>query len=314
VVLGDRGARDGERSARRGDGGARRLGALGRILRRAWRHPGYALHVLGVLVLRPRLLLDALRRGWRPALLQYCGRLQPQVARLLSPYEAGFFGQVFLFDEYEVGRLALPAAPTVVDVGANVGLFTWRVQTLRPRARVLALEPEADNYERLEAVFASLGVRGQARRQACGRSPGTATLFLRNSVTHSLDPGWHTDLDRGAGTETVEVVTLDAACAEAGFRQIDLLKVDVEGAEVEVLAGATEVLAHTRHVVLEYHSAERRAACRALLEANGFRCREKRFFGVHAQGDGQDEGLLLCSRPGRAEPATGAHPALAARR
>ena len=244
------------------------------MLGRARRHPGYALHVLGALLARPGLGLDALRRGWRPALLRCCASLQPEVARLLTPYEAGFFGQVFLFDEYEVGGLRLPRSPVVLDIGANVGLFSWRVQACRPAARVVAFEPAGSNYERLRAVFAALRVDGEARHQACGREAGTATLFLRNSVTHSLDPGWHRDLDLGAGSETVEVITVDGACAGAGITTVDLLKVDVEGAELQVLQGASATLRRTGHIVLEYHTEELRAPYRALLEAAGFHCRQ----------------------------------------
>jgi FkbM family methyltransferase len=270
----------------------RGLGRLVRLLGRALRHPGYALWVLGVLALRPRLLLQAVRRGWQLALHAHCARLQPAAADLLTPYEAGFFGQVFLFDEYEVGRLPLPPAPVVVDVGANVGLFSWRVCAYRPDASVLAFEPQSHNHARLCRLFEVLGIRGEACRQACGAAPGSATLYLRSSVTHSLRPDWHPDLDVGAGVEEVQVTTLDGECARRGLAQIDLLKVDVEGAEVEVLAGARAVLERTRFVVLEYHSPDRRAQCLQLLRTAGFRCRDKRFWGSGGGG----EGLLLCAR------------------
>jgi FkbM family methyltransferase len=277
-----------------------------RLLGRALRHPRYALSVLASLAARPQLLVTALRRGWRHALASEVRRLCPGAADLFTPYEAGFFAQVFLFDEYEVGRLPLPAAPVVVDVGANVGFFSWRVHALRPEARILAFEPAADNWRRLERLFALLGVHGEACRQACGAEPGSAALFLRTSVTHSLLPGWHAELDFGAGTERVEVVTLDAACDGRGIARVDLLKVDVEGAEVQVLEGARAVLGCTRHVVLEYHSAAARDACHRTLRAAGFRCRVKRFWGVRAgETTAEEEGLLLCTRPATAPTSAG---------
>lgn len=279
--------------------GARRWWRAGlRLLGRSLRHPRYALHVLTCLLLRPSLLFAAARRGWRAAMLGWCARLCPEVAALITPYEAGFFGQVFLFDEYEVGRLRLPTAPVVIDVGANVGFFSWRVHACRPRARIVALEPASANWRRLTRVLAALGATAEPLRQACGREAGSAVLFLRNSVTHSLDPAWHRDLDAGAGTETVEVVTLDGVRDRLGLDGVDLLKVDVEGAEVQVLEGARDTLQHTRHVALEYHTPQARAECLAILRAAGFRCREKRFWGVRAGAPGGDEaeGLLLCAR------------------
>lgn len=264
------------------------------MLGRICRHPRYALTVLWAVIIRPRLILGSLRRGWRAALLAECSALCPEAAELFSPYEAGFFGQVFLFDEYEIGRLPLPPAPVVCDVGANVGFFSWRVHAVRPGATVLAFEPASANASRLQRVFALQGINGEVCPVACGRESGMATLYLRNSVTHSLDPAWHTDLDRGSGSEEVALTTLDAECDRRGLAGIDLLKIDTEGAEVDVLVGASGILAQTRFVVLEYHSIDGRAECLRILQTAGFRCREKSFWGL-APGS-SDEGLLLCSR------------------
>ena len=290
------------KTRRRGLQLGRILGRLGRLLLRAARHPRYALFVAATLLGRPALLAGALRGRWRSALLAHCARLNPVAADLITPYEAGFFGQVFLFDEYEVGRLRLPVAPVVLDVGANVGFFSWRVRAVRPKASVVAFEPQSDNHARLTRMFEAAGIRGEACRQACGAEPGSATLYLRNSVTHSLQADWHTDLDAGAGSEQVPVTTLDGECARRGIQAVDLLKIDTEGAETLVLRGASRILRRTRYVVLEYHSPELRAECLRILTAAGFRCREKSFWGIVASQQG-GEGLLLCARAAEAQPA-----------
>ncbi len=281
---------------------ARLRAAVGRVAR----HPVYATSVaLGVLR-RPRLVREALRRGWRAALLGEAVRRCPAAGDLISAYEAGFFGQVYLFDEYEVARLPLPPRPTVLDVGANVGFFSWRAAEARPGARILAFEPESGNHARLAALLHALGIAAETPRCAVGARAGAATLYLRNSVTHSLQADWHRDLDAGAGTERVDVTTVDAECARRGIEAIDLLKIDTEGAEADVLAGAVEMLPRTAHVVLEYHSPERRDACLALLRAAGFRCRHKAFWGLGAAGGA--EGLLLCRRAGPRAGAAAARP------
>ncbi len=277
---------------------ARRLALVRRLARRVVRHPAYALHVLRVLLGNPRLLLRALRHGWRTALLDHCQRLTPDLAGILTRYDAGFFAQVFLFDEYEVERLPLGPTAQVLDVGANIGLFSWRVGRSHPGARILALEPQSENCVRLRQVAAATGIQVEVCPCACGAFAGTARLYLRSSVTHSLDPAWHLDLaDQGAArrSEQVEVTTVDAVCDRRGLEGIDLLKVDVEGAEVDVLRGASAMLARTRFVVLEYHSPDRRAACIELLRTAGFRCRDKSFWGLAAGNEG--EGLLLADRP-----------------
>ncbi len=187
----------------------------------------------------------------------------------------------------------------MLDVGANIGLFSWRVARSHPGARILALEPQSENCARLRQLVAATGIDAQVYPGACGASAGRATLHLRSSVTHSLDPAWHLDLAEGgaaARSEQVEVTTVDAVCDRQGIERIDLLKVDVEGAEVDVLRGAHAMLPRTRFVVLEYHSPDRRAAAAALLTAAGFRYRDKSFWGLAAGNEG--EGLLLAARPG----------------
>ncbi|MBU6423753.1 MAG: FkbM family methyltransferase [Chloroflexi bacterium] len=66
----------------------------------------------------------------------------------------------------------------------------------------------------------------------------------------------------------VEVRTLDSLLEAE--RRVDLLKIDTEGAEVEVLAGAASTLRRTGRVVLEWHSPALRAAARTLLAEGGF--------------------------------------------
>ncbi len=258
---------------------------------RVLRAPRYTLGLLWVAIRHPRLVLDGLRNGWRPALLRYCTGLAPELEGAFTRYEAGFFGQVFVFDEYEVSRLRLPGSPVVIDVGANVGFFTWKVHSLRPSARIFACEPQSDNLRRLRSVYQALHIDGAVCPEACGKADGEATLYLHSSVTHSLDPEWHSDLGSGT-TETVPVTTLDKLCGSRGIQGVDLLKIDTEGAEVDVLSGALDTLRHTRYVVLEYHSPELKEQCLRLLTAAGFHCRCKTFWGLGEGG----EGLLLCAR------------------
>ncbi|MDA8393056.1 MAG: FkbM family methyltransferase [Actinomycetota bacterium] len=253
-------------------------------------HPRYTATVGRTLLQHPRLVVLAARKGSRPALLAECDRLYPGPRGSFSSYEAGFWGQVFLFDEYEVSSLDLGHRPLVVDVGANVGFFSWRVAASHPGARVVAFEPQGENFDRLRQLFEDVGIEGETVDAACGDHEGSATLYLRNSFTHTVEPSMHPDMD--SGSDSVKMVTLDGHMAGRRWGEpVALMKIDVEGAEVQVLRGAGETLSRTANVVLEYHSDQSLRECSAILTASGFTCRPKRYW-----GGAPGEGLLLCRR------------------
>jgi FkbM family methyltransferase len=73
---------------------------------------------------------------------------------------------------------------------------------------------------------------------------------------------------RTGATQVVSVVRLDDYCESVGVDRVDVLKLDVEGYEINVLEGAPQTLAHTRVVVMEWHSPDRaQRADRLLVQA-----------------------------------------------
>lgn len=263
------------------------------ILAHVARSPSASAYVAWVSLRSLALLGEAVAHGQRAALLAVCEGTTPVLRGLFSEYEAGFWAQVFLYDEYCVRRARLAPGALVLDIGANVGFFSWRAFACQPRATVVAVEPEPANLAVLHQVFERLAIAGEVVEAACADRDGTATLHLRTSVTHSLDPDHHPELDAGTSLP-VAVTRLDSWMAARGWahRPVDLLKVDVEGSEVEVLVGASATLRRTRRVVLEYDGAERRRACRLLLADAGLACRQRAYFGPA----GGDSGLLFAER------------------
>jgi FkbM family methyltransferase len=136
-------------------------------------------------------------------------------------------------------------ARTVVDAGANIGAAVAFFKTLRPDAIVHAYEPDPHTFRKLERNVGDMpGVT--LHRTAIGGEDGLATL-------HSSPNSWDSSLVVGAGGG-VEVACrqLQTARREAGLERIDLLKLDVEGAEFDVLAdgGALDGI---RAIVAELH-------------------------------------------------------------
>lgn len=144
----------------------------------------------------------------------------------------------------------LRAGMTVLDVGANVGELTVLFSRLvGDGGAVHAFEPTRA-ADRLETACAALGRRNVVvNRVAVGATAGRATLHVYDDEHLSWSSFVERPLaDYGLDVSPpeaieVDVVALDDYCAAAGVDRVDLLKIDVEGAEVGVLRGARGLLA-----------------------------------------------------------------------
>ncbi|MDB5592966.1 MAG: hypothetical protein JWR86_3491 [Enterovirga sp.] len=149
-------------------------------------------------------------------------------------------------------RENLPRDGVMIDVGANIGLTTLTAARYIPGGRILAVEASPRNCTALRDNLARHGV-GIATVCACaaGDRAGHVSFFENSAYGHVVT---------GAGMAAVPSVeqrlaTVDDLVAEHGLTRVDLIKIDVEGFEQEVLAGATATLDRFRPAVfLEFNS------------------------------------------------------------
>ncbi len=146
-----------------------------------------------------------------------------------------------VFEAGPIGRLRayVPEGGFVIDVGANVGFFTERfARWVGAEGRVLALEPEARNHAELCRRLAAkrLAERVDARRAVADAASGTAHLVINPD-----HPGDHRIGEAG---EPVAALAIDEL-VPSGCR-VSLIKIDVQGAELRVLAGAAGTIARDR--------------------------------------------------------------------
>lgn len=175
-----------------------------------------------------------------------------------------------------VGRYRLPAEVVatvvpgdwVVDCGANIGIITSQLcAAVGPTGAVWACEPVPANVRRLESLKAANGISQlTVIARAIGAEPGTAVIGLPPpgrsgwaSITKSFGMADHTE---------VPVDTLDRlATTSPPGRRLRLLKIDVEGYEFEVVAGAAELLAtHTPLIYCEFNDVLLRDRGRSSVE------------------------------------------------
>jgi len=142
---------------------------------------------------------------------------------------------------------------TVLDIGANVGATALYFARLFPNASVYAFEPAPDNFRVLERNIAnSSRIRGF--NFALGAADATLELFASDNPVNFGGYSLH-----AAGSDTskrirIPVRNVATVLAELSLRNIDVIKVDTEGAEWDILtAFPEEVLRTARYITGELH-------------------------------------------------------------
>ncbi|HXX01472.1 MAG TPA: FkbM family methyltransferase, partial [Candidatus Acidoferrales bacterium] len=141
-----------------------------------------------------------------------------------------------------------------IDVGANDGYYTlFAARRIGPSGLVIAFEPSTRERINLRRNLKRNRLEN-VRVAACalGAATGDAELHLAHGVHaghNTLGKFAHDDVV-GASLERVDVVTLDQISVDFGLQKIDFVKIDVEGAEASVVAGARKVLSKMRPLML----------------------------------------------------------------
>jgi FkbM family methyltransferase len=153
--------------------------------------------------------------------------------------------------------LQIDQAGWIVDVGANHGDFSHAASACFPSARCLLIEPLPRLHGELEKRCQSSREHWFLEKCALGATNCVMPLYVAQDDAIGSLAGFSEEyvaVNAGAKPSNqleCKVRTLDEVAAQHGIAAIDLLKIDVEGFEFEVLAGAREALAKTKALVVE---------------------------------------------------------------
>ena len=160
-------------------------------------------------------------------------------ASFLSAYYTIFCRQTYRF------RTENPA-PTILDCGANIGLSVLYFAREYPQSQILAFEPDT-------AIFGVLQDNAQVNQLShvilMNKAVWDATGTL-SFAPEGADSGRLVEDANESGTYTVATINL----RDYLDRPIDLLKLDIEGAETRVLANCQDMLGNVHNLFVEYHS------------------------------------------------------------
>jgi FkbM family methyltransferase len=185
--------------------------------------------------------------------------------------------EIFVAGCYEMGEL--PPAPHILDIGANIGLATTYFRRRYPDAHIVAVEADPESFALLQRNVAHHAV---LHNVAVGSDAGEVQIYRRAGKPGRLTAS----LDAELGGDSGALITATPLSALITGR-VDLLKMDIEGAEHRTLAdlAATGHFAQIDRIVVELHRSPRDPRrveeTLDLLRGHGYTCAVK----VPAQSD-----------------------------
>ena len=162
--------------------------------------------------------------------------------RMEYPDELIWVNQIMeIFGQDCYGVNGLPEKCYVIDGGANIGSFSLYLKWLRPKANVVAVEPSSENLKYLRGNLAKNGA-GDVEILPMALAGKSGTTSIGGTASDAMRTGHR-------GLEHVEAISLKDIIQ----MPVDLLKLDIEGAEYDVICSSDDILSLVRRVVIEYH-------------------------------------------------------------
>lgn len=193
------------------------------------------------------------------------GNLRHPVLARRASSDIHVFHQVFVDRDYAcVEHLREPRF--IVDLGANVGYTSAYFLSRFPNCRVLALEPDPDNFALLQRNLQPYGNRARALQRAVWWR--AQTLQFKQRAIKGEEWGRSLGEETGSGDDDlVPSITMDMIFEDSKEPRISILKVDIEGAEKELFSHDASWLDLVDNVVIELHGEECRRAFFAAAES-----------------------------------------------
>ena len=205
----------------------------------------------------------------KPVLLQVNqpGVSSPVYLRVPSS-DVRVFTQIFIKNEYKFDVNRDPEF--IVDAGANIGFASIYFANQFPNARILAIEPEKENFEilvkntepypNIEPIFGALWSE-RVEVDVVDRGLGNWGFMIEATSSDRISPG--------PSHQKVQGMTVDMILERYGIRQISILKLDIEGAELEVFRNSSSWIDKVDSLIIELHEHMRPGCNRSFYSATG---------------------------------------------
>lgn len=185
----------------------------------------------------------------------------PDIASFLSAYKEIFVEEIYAFNSDS-------ESPIILDCGSNIGLSVFYFKGIYPSSKIYAFEPDPGIFRVLEKNILDNGISNVELINKAIWSSETTLQFS----SEGADGG---RIDTGNDTNLVSVKSAKLSRYLEQIDKVDFLKIDIEGAEVEVINECIDFLKNVSFIFIEFHSFSNRkqffGKMISLLEEIGFR-------------------------------------------
>jgi FkbM family methyltransferase len=208
-----------------------------------------------------RLPSNPIRDGW-----QQQGPERNMSLRIKQPFEAVVCLRENTFDFITLEEVVLeqvyraipkhvPRCQRIIDLGANIGLTCLYLAACYPTARIAAVEPLLQNYTLLTKNVADLIKAGRCLPMQAAVWSSEKTLVFEQPEIAQRYNAYRVQQPTPDASYSLNVdgLTVQNIMDRADFPEVDILKVDIEGAESELLKGDLGWLDHTGAIAIEFH-------------------------------------------------------------
>jgi FkbM family methyltransferase len=187
-------------------------------------------------------------------------KLKEKIYLRKNTSDIGVFQEIFIDENYHP-LLELKNCETILDAGANIGLFALYLLRENPKCRFFCIEPEDSNFELLKmntANYPNITVLKKA-------------LWNSDAYLKFVDPAaskWAFQLVESNDTDyDIHGISIDHLCRNFNLNHIDILKIDIEGSEKEVFEKHTKWLAKVKNLMIEVHEDIRSGSNQSVMDA-----------------------------------------------
>ncbi len=141
---------------------------------------------------------------------------------------------------------------TIIDVGANYGTYSFFLSKIYPQTKIIAFEPGTSSYTVLRRIIKKFGLKNVFPvKKGLGNKDEDKEIIMPAQYTIiAYVSDKNTPKKKGDTSENIQIVTLDSFVKKNDIKDIDFIKCDVEGFELNVFEGAKKTLSQMKPTIL----------------------------------------------------------------